>query len=600
MRLKTYFLILFFASNVFGQSGINTRTPNSNTLLHVSEKNDEGEISNKGLLIPRLTDAQRDELTYLDPTAAVKVLKLTADDDGLMIFNTSDNCFNFWKFSELEWKSVCGSLGNAEFTIDCSNIKVNGVYENEKELTSNNNLSFSVSVTKPGGYNIVGLTENDNGYSFQATGTFLTTGTYTINVLGSGTPLEPSVDGTPGDKIIIENNGTVICNDTYIFVNNSAILPEFSINCQSISVNGNYTVNSNLIASNTITLNINSNASAAGAPFQINTSPVNGYSFSGQGILNGGQQQVTLVGNGKPITNGEDSFTLMTNSTLGASSCTVKVKIAARKMKILGIANNDNSYNIGRSSNLLHQVLNNNNYFANNQSATFPVNGFEYLEMGGGNLSNSNKTSITNFNPDIVLIQYNYYASQETDRIFLKELLDKGVVVIYCTDGDGATSSRNVAAKDFIDLALGVTDITVTGTVNSDLMQIIDTGTMITSGPFMNLAGNSMGRDAGNNFGVNISTFPYDKASIIAYQDASMSSIRGFVSKINGFVFFGDGAPFAANTGTEAYNWPAKFRTTNGVTVAIPNTYGTVTSYNSFLFLNLMSWAITYAQNNKN
>ena len=147
-----------------------------------------------------------------------------------------------------------------------------------------------------------------------------------------------------------------------------------------------------------------------------------------------------------------------------------------------------------------------------------------------------------------------------------------------------------------INLALG-TDVTVTSTVDSDLMQILDTGTTITSGPFMNLAGLSMGRDAGNNFGVSIIDFPFDKAKAIAYQDASQNSLRGFVSTINGFVFFGDGAPFAANEGTQAYNWPAKFKTTNNITTAIVNTYGTVPSYNSFL--NLMAWAINYSQANK-
>ena len=598
MKLKKIFLlyILFISIFSLGQVGINTSNVNSNSILHISEKNDLNDVTNKGIMIPRLTESERDKLTYNLGTTDIR---LTAVDNSLLIFNTTENCFNFWKSSESEWKSLCGSLGKAIFTIDCSNITVNGKYSNNVELTNSNNLRLIVNVTKPGSYDIIATTNNSNGYTFQASGTFLEAGTFSINLIGTGTPINPTPIGDPGDLISIYNSDNeLLCNSLNIFINDSTIQPTFSVNCQSIVVNGLYTINDNLTAANTISINITSNSSAAGAAFEITTEEINGYSFRANGILNGGVQTINLIGQGKPVSNGINNFTLLTNSTLGSSSCIFPVKVAARKIKIVGLANTDYSYNIARSDNFLNKVLKNDNYFANNQQSTFPVNGFDFLEIGGGNLSSTSINNINAFNPDIIFIQYNYYSSNESDRIFLKSLLDKGVVVIYCSDGDSATSSRNIAAKDMINLALD-TDVTVTSTVDSDLMQILDTGTTITSGPFMNLTGLSMGRDAGNNFGVSIIDFPFDKAKAIAYQDASQNSLRGFVSTINGFVFFGDGAPFAANEGTQAYNWPAKFKTTNSITTAIVNTYGTVPSYNSFLFLNLMAWAINYSQANK-
>lgn len=590
MKIKYLFmglvLFMFSVKMVYAQTGINTKSPNQKTLLHISEKSTPtSAVEKKGIIIPRLTEAERDEIVP------------SPSENSLLIYNTTEQCYNYWNSEESEWKSLCGSLGKSIFTIDCSEIIVGGVFENDKELTAGNYLRLNLNVTKPGSYDFVAVTDNNNGYFFQASGTFYEAGNYTLNLLGSGTPTNFTPAGEDGDKIILSNFGEMLCDNKNIFVNDATILPTFRVNCQSIVINGTYTVNQNLTSVNTIKLTINSNVSAVGAPFQIETQAVNGYSFKASGILNGGDQEVTLIGTGKPINNGSNSFTLVTNSTLGSSSCAFDVKVAARKMKIVGIANNDNSYNIGRTDNFLQQVMKNDNYFANNQQSTYPVNGFEFL--GVYNFDSGSQTTVNNFDPDIVLIQYNEFTNNVASRDFLKSLLDRGVVVIYCSDGDGATATRNVAAREMVNLALGETTMTVTGTVDSDLMEIIDTGTMITSGPFMNLAGNSMGRDAGNNFGFELSTFPFDKASIIAYQNNTRNSVRGFVSKINGFVFFGDGAPFAANEGTQAYNWPAKFRTTNGVTVAIANVYGTTTSYNSFLFLNLMSWAINYAQTNR-
>ena len=597
-------LILLFLIPIYfsAQVGVNTAEPNPNALLHVSERalsTDATANKAKGVLLPRLTEGERDVLTYVDATATPKVIKLTPKDDGLMIFNKTENCFNYWKAEENEWKSLCGSLGKSVFTIDCTNVIVNGKYSNNVELTSSNNIKLVATVTKPGTYNITAETENNNGYSFQASGSFLNAGTYTITLSGSGTPLVASTTGAPGDKIIINNDEDLLCDTTRIFINDSSILPEFTVDCQSAVVNGSYAVNTTLTSGNTITINIKSNSTAAGAPFEITTDVVNGYSYKATGILNGGNQQVTLIGEGKPTVNGTNNFILHTNSTLGASSCNLSVKVAAKKIKIVGLANTDNSYNIARSGNLLNQVLRNDNYFANNQTSTYPVSGFEFLELNSGTLTAAKQTQIDNFNPDIIFIQYNYYSDILDERNYLKSLLDKGVVIIYCSDGDGATATRNMAAQNMANLALGETGISATATVNSDLMEIVETNTLITSGPFMSLSGKSMGRDAGNNFGFSLTDFPFDKANVIAYQDANKTSIRGFVSKINGFVFFGDGAPFAANTGTEAYNWPAKFKTQNGVTTAIVNTYGTYPSYNSFLFLNLMAWAINYAQSNR-
>lgn len=75
---------LGYAANA--QVGINTSTPNTNTLLHVSEDN-AGTKSFKGVMIPTFSTAERD----------ANFTTLTVADNGLLIYNTTDNCYNYYK-----------------------------------------------------------------------------------------------------------------------------------------------------------------------------------------------------------------------------------------------------------------------------------------------------------------------------------------------------------------------------------------------------------------------------------------------------------------------------------------------------------------------
>jgi hypothetical protein len=86
----TKFLLLMFLlveNNLFGQgAAINETGTNADpsAILDVSS-------TNKGLLMPRMTESERDAIQ----SPAI----------GLMIFNTTSNCFNFW--NGLTWKQSC-------------------------------------------------------------------------------------------------------------------------------------------------------------------------------------------------------------------------------------------------------------------------------------------------------------------------------------------------------------------------------------------------------------------------------------------------------------------------------------------------------------
>lgn len=72
-------------SNNSGAVGIGTSTPNASAKLDISS-------TTQGVLIPRLTSAQRDAIS--NPSI------------GLQIFNTTTNCLNFWIGTN--WQELCG------------------------------------------------------------------------------------------------------------------------------------------------------------------------------------------------------------------------------------------------------------------------------------------------------------------------------------------------------------------------------------------------------------------------------------------------------------------------------------------------------------
>lgn len=184
--MKKILLFLMFSIFVnimlYSQVGINTENPNVLTELDVQNLAKEGIVVPKGVMIPRMTEEQRDLIDVSDASLA----------NSLVVYNITEDCFNYYSKIEGEWRSVCGKLGKAVFDFDCSAIEVQGTYVEKKELNSSNALKIIVTVTKPGEYSIAGTTTN--GYYFSTSGTFLTAGVFTVYVQGQGTPLNIGED----------------------------------------------------------------------------------------------------------------------------------------------------------------------------------------------------------------------------------------------------------------------------------------------------------------------------------------------------------------------------------------------------------------------
>lgn len=93
-------IVICAGFNSYAQVGINTSSPKTNTLLHVSELN-SGTTTYKGVLLPTYTTAQRD----------ANFPALAATDNGLLIYNTTHNCYNYYKHpagaASGQWINMC-------------------------------------------------------------------------------------------------------------------------------------------------------------------------------------------------------------------------------------------------------------------------------------------------------------------------------------------------------------------------------------------------------------------------------------------------------------------------------------------------------------
>lgn len=88
MKNNTIFLLFFFLFiESHSQVGIGTITPHISAVLDITS-------TNKGLLMPRMTEAQRNAIG--------------SPADGLMIYNTTSGCVNFRKAGV--WDNTCGPV----------------------------------------------------------------------------------------------------------------------------------------------------------------------------------------------------------------------------------------------------------------------------------------------------------------------------------------------------------------------------------------------------------------------------------------------------------------------------------------------------------
>jgi hypothetical protein len=197
----------------------------------------------------------------------------------------------------------------------CTVATPGGPYFAGTALSASNTVTVQVNVTTAGTYTI--STATVNGYKFSASGTFTTTGTQTVSLVGTGTPITAETDSfTP--------SATGITGCTFNVTVSAPVPAVFTFSgapgaCTVANVNGNYGLGTALTGSNTVTVQVN--VTTAGT-YTITTNTVGGMTFSKSGAFTAtGVQTVTLIGTGTPTTAGANNF------TVGTNGCTFSVTV---------------------------------------------------------------------------------------------------------------------------------------------------------------------------------------------------------------------------------------------------------------------------------
>lgn len=263
----------------------------------------ELESNNKGFLAPRMTTGQRDGIPAVKRT------------DGLLIYNTTTNCFNYWVQAMTTWLSICGTPPPAVMEVVCGEVKINGSLTQGVGLDANNYLSVPVTVQQPGTYEVTVST--DNGYYFTTAGTFPNAGKYTLFLPGIGTPRTGYAPGEDGDVMTIKVHGVAVACAPFSFVENAHV--DYELACGTISHSGDYMIGIAMTSGNKMKLTVNVTNPGF---WSMWTNTVNGYSFAGTGtFLTTGSQEIELIGSGTPINSGNDSFILSSNSDNAIKNC---------------------------------------------------------------------------------------------------------------------------------------------------------------------------------------------------------------------------------------------------------------------------------------
>lgn len=588
--IKQLILFLFlstFCLSGYAQVGINTETPDEKAILEIIS-------SDKGILIPRMTEAQRDAI---QPT--------TANQQSLLIFNTDEDCFNYWHKVDLEWKSICGKIGKADFEItDCNSIAVAGHYLDKTSLGTGHYITVDVAVTKTGTYTITAMPNPENGYYFTLSGEFLATGSYRLIIPGAGTPTTFTPAGGLGDLIQFTLNGVLSTCTTRIIIEDSSVKPEYTMNCNSTRVNGVYLLDKPLDNTNTISVTINASAAATGATYIMTTEEVGGIRFSAAGTLVSGQQTITLQGTGTPNTLDPIKVTITSNSSISATTCSATIYVAYTKKRILTIGSDPNGFGYNFSGTAQSgRMLNASNNFGTSANSIIKCEGFDIINGGINPTDAQIQTWLLGPDPvDIVITGYVNATIGNTSQgpAFRQYLLNGGVVLAFM-DNNG------VQAQPFLRAVLNNNSISagnINGAAPGMVYTLSNVNHPILNGPFGDIRGLQWGEDASYTQGA--TGLPTNEITIfstdtdISGSNTPQGAVTAFVHNTLNLLYVGDGGFNSSNTVNTSLYTICPFRVdANNAPIGRPN-WGRgsalYTVYNSLLTANALAWAIEKAQ----
>lgn len=237
-----------------------------------------------------------------------------------------------------------GASGPAVFELlgspnSCLDAIVDGVYGEGIAVNNSHTVTLKVNVTTIGVYDIT--TTTTNGITFKGTGPLIELGPTTITLKASGTPTAAGLYNIP---IAGPNSCTF---EVEVFGP-----ADYTIDCNSVIVNGVYAANTSLGASNTMTITVD--VTTVG-PYSITTTAADGMIFSGSGNFGAtGLTDVTLNGTGKPTTAGNKTITI---NGVNGQTCTGDIVVTGPPVVNWSFKAGSTEYS-GETNTAIHDVIN--------------------------------------------------------------------------------------------------------------------------------------------------------------------------------------------------------------------------------------------------
>lgn len=616
---KRLFLLIGFvllSTNGFSQVTIGSGVPSEKAaLLEIKDKQAAtyGDVTSTtgGLLLPRVILVDRNELfPFFNSSLASNndyEQKEKPAHTGLMVYHIGGNNLaeGAYLWNGQEWKQIEESMGKADLTIDCNNIKIQGTYVVAQSMNSANFLEIRVTVNKPGSYNIIGTT--DNNYIFLASGEFHIAGEYTITATAQGAP---QTAGT--DNLSLTNFGEEIdptCKPTIVVASNVA---DYNLLCGSTVVRGIYKVNQVLNA-NTNYLELSIYVNSTGS-YSISSNSLDGISFYASGeFTTTGSQTIKAYGQGTPKSTKTKTVTLTTNSIGGTSTnCDVNILMVIPKKRILSLGTSDRALHGNAGTGGTADLFLSSGNFGTLETSTFKIEAPEIIGLTITSISTSTlqqyvqPASSSDKPVDIVFITYNADLVSNNDfeagKMLAEYVRKGGVVIMY---NEHMFNHNSGAPGKFIQelfndaAAWGVEDVAAAGWI----YKLPNYNDIILNGPFGDIRGKYVGEDGG--YG---DTFNYLPSSEIEWSfssydysgstGGSLTQISGFKAKNYNLVWFGDGGLGSGNGGTSYVDYPVALDSSRR---PISKLYGRNSSSRKYVenarfVANILCWAFQQAE----
>ena len=645
--LKTGLIILFLPF-VFGlevQSQVTVGSsddPIRGALLEIKDQPADADnvtATKGGFLPPR---AKLVHIGELNPFVIAASDEEKKQHEGLIVYNMTDNSeeglevgLNYWDGEK--WNLMGVGTTKASYAIaNCEAINITGGdLSTGVPLSTGNTMVITLSVTKPGLYNIIARSEPDNGYYFHASGEFQLEGTYEVVAFGAGSPVSPRdpddanlpVEQQALDQITVFLNGKDSGCTKEIKVIDTNAYPHYELVLNSVEVEGTYRLNKPVTNIEKILVDIDVKASAQGSTWHIYTNTVDGISFSGTGVLGSpGRYTVTLHASGAPNSTSVKNMTISCNSDLtGEAVRTIQdvlVQPVIDMKKI--VAFGDTAYGLSSGgTNGCGAMINNTMNYGNNVNSIVKYEGFSgniQIETGLSDALVAKYTGADGSTPyDIIVITFDLRPTTASQRNNLKNYVDNKGVLIYLDQGAYTVDLLNTIFGS----NLTIYNTASMGTQIDLLNKISEVDDEITNGPFGDVKGFAWGCDYANTIGLTV--LPSDDVIIYssninaatntAPSSGTAANVKAtmFRHPTKNFFWCGDSGLIHGGTSTSTDTTPFWIgpvtKVVDGVNVTYPKypiakpNYGSSSSnrrsvYNSILFANVMAWALDMAETN--